>query len=147
MSLLELVIVVSIISVLALVVVPQYASAISRQRIEAAARRIVLDLARAQRQAKTLSANQSVQFTIGSDSYTLPGVADMDDSSVTYTVDISQPPYEATLLSADFDGSTEMIYDGYGTPLNGVGGSIVVQVGSLFKTITVDGETGAVSVQ
>jgi len=146
-SFLEMVVVLAIIGIMAAIAIPRSASAITNQHIEAAARRIALDLARAQRTAKASSASQSVVFSVDDNSYTLPGVADMDHSGSTYTVELSQPPYEATLLSADFDGTQEMIYDGYGMPLDGVGGSVMIQVGSLFKTITVDGETGAVSVQ
>ena len=146
-SLLELVVVLAVISVIAVIAIPRYAGAITNQRIEAAARRIALDLARAQRTAKASSASQSILFSIVDNNYTLPGVADMDHSGSTYTVGLSQPPYEATLLSADFDGTLEMIYDGYGIPLDGVGGTVLIQVGSLFKTVIVDGATGAVSVQ
>ena len=144
---LETVVVLAIIGIMAAIAIPRYAGALTNQHIEAAARRIVVDLARAQRKAKASSASQSVLFSVEDNSYTLPGVADMDHSGSVYTVELSQPPYEATLLSADFDGTQEMIYDGYGIPLDGVGGSVLIQVGSLFKTITVDGETAAVSVQ
>ena len=146
-TLLEMVIVIAVIGVLAAVALPRYANAIANQHIEAASRRIVLDLALAQRRAKASSSSQSVLFAVDTNSYSLPNVADLDRANSTYAVDLSQPPDEATLHSADFDGSTEMIYDGYGMPLDGVGGSVVIQVGSMLKTITVNGETGAVSVQ
>ena len=146
-SLLELVVVLVVVGVIAVIAVPRYAGAITNQRIEAAARRVVLDLARAQRTAKASSAGQSVLFSTVDNNYTLPGLPDMDRADAIYTVELSQPPYEATLLSADFDGTLEMIYDGYGMPLDGVGGTVLIQVGALFKTVAVDGETGAVSVQ
>ncbi|MCK4661092.1 MAG: prepilin-type N-terminal cleavage/methylation domain-containing protein [Phycisphaerae bacterium] len=146
-SLLELAIVVMIISLLATIAVPRYANAIAQQRVEAAARRIALDLEGARRRARATSSSQAVQFSLANSSYTLAGVSDMDQADSTYTVEMSKPPYEATIITANFADSTEITFDGYGTPLDGAGGSVVVQVGTRAKTITVDGETGQVTIQ
>jgi hypothetical protein len=47
----------------------------------------------------------------------------------------------------DFGGDTEIVFNGYGLPLNGAGGSVVIQVGSHFRTVKVDSETGEASVE
>ncbi len=146
-SLLELAVVVSIIAILAAIAIPRYAAAIVQERLDATARRIVLDLTFAQRQARMSSASRSVAFTAANHSYTLTGIADPDHPGNTYTVNLSKPPYEATIMSASFGSGTQITFDGYGLPLNGVGGSVVIQVGSRIKTVTIDGASGAVSVQ
>ncbi len=142
---LEVVVVLAIISVLAAIALPRYANAMAQQRADSAARRVVLDLAFAQRQARMSSSNQLVVFSVAGSSYSLTDVADLDHTASTYTVELSRPPYEAILVSADFDGDLEIIFDGYGIPDSG--GSVVLHVGGVFKTITVSSETGTVSVQ
>jgi type IV fimbrial biogenesis protein FimT len=145
-TLTELAVVVSIIAVLSAIALPRFANASVERRLEAVTRRVVLDLGLAQRHARLSSASQTVVFLAATNSYTLPGVADFDRALNTYAVNLARPPYEAALVSASFGGQPQLVFDGYGTPANGVGGSIILRVGVRQKTITVDGATGAVSV-
>ena len=145
-TLTELAVVVSIIAVLSAIALPRFANASVERRLEAATRRVVLDIGLAQRHARLSSASQTVVFLAATNSYTLPGVADFDRALNIYTVNLARPPYEAALVSASFGDQPQLTFDGYGTPANGVGGSIVLRVGVRQKTVTVDGATGAVSV-
>ena len=49
---------------------------------------------------------------------------------------MSDEPYLATLVSANFGGNNYVTFDGYGVPE--FGGSVTVGVGAYRKTITVD---------
>ena len=143
-SLVELVLVASITALLAGVAVPQFGQAVARQRVAAAARRIVVDLKLAQRQAKTSSSSQTVSFDVAADSYRLVGMADMDRPGDEYAVMLLEAPYRATIASADFAGDAAIVFDGWGLPDSG--GSVVIQVGSYSKTISVDATTGEASI-
>lgn len=134
----------AIIGMLAVVAVPRYGRAIARQRVDAAARRIAVDLALARRQARMTGAGQEVRFDINSNGYRLIELSDMDRSNREYAVPLGEEPYLATLTSADFAGSGTVTFDGYGVPDSG--GQVVVQVGEYEKTITLNAETGQATV-
>ena len=61
-SLAELVCVVVIIGILAAIAAPRFSNSLALQRVEAAARRVVVDLALVRRQAKSSNASQTVRF-------------------------------------------------------------------------------------
>lgn len=69
---------------------------------------------------------------------------DPDHPDQPYQVAVATEPYSATVVSADFGGDTEVIFDGYGVPDSD--GTIVIQVGSYQRTLTVNAQTGRVSV-
>ena len=143
-SLLELVMVTIILAIVAAIAAPRYANAMALQRIEAAAQRVANDLALAQRRAKFSSTSQEVDFGVLDDFYQLTGLPDPDHPGQTYVVSLSGEPYEATIVSVDFAGTTSVTFDGYGVPDNG--GTIVIQSGNRQKTITVDGVTGRATI-
>ncbi|MCP4379485.1 MAG: prepilin-type N-terminal cleavage/methylation domain-containing protein [bacterium] len=144
-SLLELVVVVAIMAIFAAVVTPRYGQAIARYRTAAAARKVATDLTFARRRAKISSTSQAVNFNIANDAYQLPGVADMRTSATDYSVALSSSPYQAKIVSADFDGNAAVTFDGYGVPDSG--GTVVVSVGSYSKTILLDADSGKAEVQ
>ena len=144
-SLLELVLVVAIIAVLSAIALPRYARAVTRYRVQLAGNRIANDLGVARERARSLGASQSVSFDPAGDTYQIPGLESMDGSGGTYTVNLSDKPYKATLVSANFGGSTTVTFDGYGVPDNG--GTIVVQIGSVAKTIVLDSSLAKATVQ
>lgn len=144
-TLVELVVVVAVVAVAAAIAVPRYTSSLSRYRADMAARRIAADLGMARNRAKVQGATQTVVFTPTTETYTLPGVAGLDNPSATYTVVISSDPYKADLVSASFGGSATASFNGYGAPA--AGGSVVVQAGSTQKTVLLDANTGEAKVQ
>jgi Tfp pilus assembly protein FimT len=146
-TLLDLVIVIAILAVLGAIAMPRYSLAVARYRVAAAGQRIAADLALAQTVGKTTSAGQAVSFSVASNNYQLTGYTNPlgGTSSGSYTVNLSATPYNATLVSASFNSTTQVTFNRFGTPDNG--GSIVVSVGGYQKTITVDGNTGKVTVQ
>jgi prepilin-type N-terminal cleavage/methylation domain-containing protein len=143
-ALVELVIVILIIGIMAAVAVPRFAESLSRYRVEAAAKRIELDLKLARRQAKISSASRSIQFDEIGHLYVLPGVLHLDHPGQDYRVKLAEAPYAAQIFSVDFGGDAEVIFDGYGLPDSG--GTIVVKSGPYQKTITLDGATGEPSI-
>lgn len=143
-SLIELVVVVVIIGIVSAIAMPRYANALAHHRVDAAVRRIVVDLSLAQRRAKISSTSQTVEFEVGANAYRLVGMPHLDRSSEEYAVLLSQEPYQATIVSADFGGDGQIIFDGYGVPDSG--GLVIVQVGNYQKQIAVDAETGGASV-
>ncbi|MEI7835192.1 MAG: GspH/FimT family protein [Planctomycetota bacterium] len=144
-TLVELVVVAAIVAVTAAIAVPRYTNSLCRYRADLAARRIAADLVMARNHAKVQGAAQTVLFTLANDSYTLPGVAGLDRPTDPYTVVFSAEPYKADLISASFGGSPNVSFNGYGVPA--AGGSVVVQGGSVQKTVLLDAGTGEAKVQ
>ncbi len=145
-SLIELVLVLTIISVLSAIAVPRYANSLARYRVDAAARRVVADLAYARQLARSTSASISVRIRPTVDVVKLLNVQDPDDptNANTRTV-LSAAPYHADVISSDFGGDALIIFDGYGDPDSG--GSAVLTVGTESRTIVLDPDTGKAVVQ
>lgn len=142
-SLIELVCVIAIIAVLSAIALPHWSAAVLDQQMNLALRRISNDIALAQSRANYGSTAVTLSFSPSTNSYQIVGMPDPDRPSQTYTVNLSAAPYYLTLTSASFAGSTNLGFDGYGTPL--AGGTIVVSQGSTSHTITVDGTSGRVT--
>ncbi len=144
-SLLEVVLVAAIVAILAAMAVPRYGSASARYRIDVTAGRVAADLRLAQLHARAASSSRTVCFDPATEEYLLSDVPAPDGASGNYRVALSSEPYRADLVSADFSGAAQLVFDGWGLPNSG--GTIVVATGSQQRTITIDGTTGLVSVQ
>lgn len=144
-SLIELVLVLTIISILAAIAVPRYANSLARYRADAAARRIVADLDYARQFARSSSASVTVQFKTITNRVQLTGVPSLNDPGVDWQVELEHAPYRADLVSADFGGDAVVVFNGYGDPDSG--GTAVVSVGSVVKTVVLDPDTGKAVVQ
>ena len=143
-TLIELIIVTTIIGILSVVAAPRFAEALSTYRVEAAARQLRSDLEKARVHAKTTSASQTVEFDAPGDSYTLPGVPDIDHPSQDYRI-LVESRFRAWIVSADCGGDAILSFDGYGAPDSGA--EIVLQAGKHQMTVLVDADTGLPSVQ
>jgi prepilin-type N-terminal cleavage/methylation domain-containing protein len=143
-SLIELTLVVVIIGIVAAMAIPRFASSLAHRRLEAAARRVAIDLALAQRRAKLSSASQKVTFDVAASTYVLVGARHLDHPEATYTVSLADDPYGAVISKVELGGDTEVVFDGYGLPDSG--GTIVVAVGDYQKTVSLDADTGRVSI-
>ncbi len=143
-SMLELTVVLFVIGVLAAMAAPRYANFVAERHVEAAANRIAIDLAFAQRLARFSSTAQRINFNPAANTYVLVGVQDPDHPARAYAVRLADEPYEATLVSAELGGDDRVVFDGYGMPDSD--GTIVIRAGTRQKTITLDGQTGRVTI-
>ena len=143
-TLVELIIVLTVVGVLAGIAVPRYGNFLTNHRIDAAATRIAVDLALAQRQARMTGTSQNVKFNTSRNNYRLANFADPDHAGVAYEIDLWDEPYQAAIISADFDGDAILVFDAYGAPDSG--GTILIQTGNRQITISVDAITGKASV-
>lgn len=144
-SLIELTIVLAILAVAFAIAAPRYQHALSNYRGAAAAQRIVTDLNAARRTAEQTGRSYSVAFD--TDAHTL--------AYKTLTLDQSQEraqltrldrePYQARLVSVDFDGERRVSFDGYGTASSG--GTIVVEAMGRRHVITLDAASGRAHVE
>ncbi|MBI1826233.1 MAG: prepilin-type N-terminal cleavage/methylation domain-containing protein [Planctomycetes bacterium] len=135
-SLVEVTLVVVLMGMMAGLAAPRYSQFIANQQIEAAARRVTADLTLAQREARQSSSSRTVTFDVTSSSYLLTGIKDMNRVGRDYQVFLNQEPYRVKITSASFGGSTQVVFNGYGAPNNS--GSVVISIGNLTQTITVD---------
>ena len=144
-TILELIIVLMVMAILTAAAAPKFFDSLARYRAEAAAQRIAHDLRLARRQAKSISASQSVVFNSpAAHQYELTGMDDPDRPGQTYVVSVAAEPYMATIVTADFNGDATVIFDGYGQPDSG--GSVTVQSGAHQRTVTLDADSGKVDV-
>lgn len=145
-SLIELTIVILVLGILSAVSVPRFTDSLRQYRVQAAADRIVADLARTQAAAYGSSASKTITFNVSAGSYQVTGVKSLDHSSSAYSVELTQDPYQCTLVSVwDQIGMQSLIFDGYGLPNKG--GNIVVSCGGALKTIKVSSSTGTAVIQ
>ena len=147
-SLVELIVVVAIVAILAGVAIPRFDSGSTRHRADAAARRVVSDLVLARRHANHVSTAQTVTFDPAADSYQLSGLPDLDRPSIDYVVHLADEPYGATLISADFNGSSSVNFNGFGqaTGMASTTGTVVIQIGDQQRTIILDPDTGELTI-
>ena len=148
-SLVELVIVMSILGIAAAIAVPRFVSAQQRYQALATANRVVADLALARADARQTSTSRKVYFDTAVESLTMPGVepviggVDAVSKTGDYQVLFDREPYHADLVKADFGGDAVVVFDGFGRPDSG--GTLVVQSGGTEVTVTLDPETGEAS--
>lgn len=146
-TLIDMVMVLSIISVATAIAVPRLGSGQTRYRADATARRVVADLEWARTEAMARSGPIEVYFDFGGHSYFLYNIESINHNYVDNWVQLQHDPYGAELISAfgdDInDAGTSLWFDGHGKPNRD--GMIVIEVGTEQRSIRVDGETGRVS--
>ena len=152
-TLIELVLVMAIVADLAAITTPRFAAATTRYRAEAAARRVRDDLARARTYAKITGASYTVTFDAAAATYSFPvppakyNVPAQPGAGLPgdpVTVSIGGEPYNAAITAVDFASAAAVTFNGYGAPSSG--GTVTVQVGDTTQTVTLDGQTGEVTV-
>jgi len=145
-SLVELVIVLTILAILAAIAVPRFATAIQNNALDLAARKLAADLRTAQAHAIKTQQQQSVAFYTILNAYAFPGMTDPDLSSKSFSVALATPPYENVQLSAaDFDGSTVLTFDRFGAP--SAPGTVVLSNSKRTKIIRVASGAGRITVE
>lgn len=142
-SLIEATLVLGIIAIFGAMALPRYNNSLTQYRLNVAAQRLVADLQFARSQAIARSRTQSIAFALANDSYTMANVEGLKDRNATYAVDLSAEPYRVDLTTATFGGSTTLTFDLFGKPDSG--GTIVIALRGVTRTITVDSVTGRAS--
>lgn len=145
-SLVEVMLVLVIISTMAAIAVPRFATAQAQYRVEIAAERLASDLEYASVLARTRGGEIKIKFIKGDESdesyYWFETVADPDRPGSLYTVVLRNDPYRVVLLSAPPDISFEP--DG----LPSQDREFIVSAGvELERTVTVVSDTGEVSIR
>lgn len=135
-SLIELVLVVSIIAVLAAIAMPRYARAASGYRAEAAARAVADQLRLVRSRAIAGSRAWTVTIRTGSATISATPAATAADTSDDLNLVISAEPWLASILAADFLGDARFSFDGFGAP--SLPGTVTITAGNIRSIVTVD---------
>lgn len=135
-SLIELVLVVSIIAVVTAIAMPRYARAAAGYRAEAAARAVAQHLALCRARAIASSEGWTITFRTSDSTITGTPNSTKSDTSDDLNLVVSKSPWNATLENPDFLGDARFSFDGFGAP--SLPGTVGVVVGSIRSTVTVD---------
>jgi prepilin-type N-terminal cleavage/methylation domain-containing protein len=145
-TLLELLVVVTVVAIVGKIALPRYANAVANARLNAALNRITADINMARSQAMTTSAPITISFNSNANTYTISGIKSLDNRSANYTVNLGSDPYYADLTSVSFGASLQSVtFDAYGVPDNS--GLFTIYAGKAYKSISIEATTGKVSVQ
>jgi prepilin-type N-terminal cleavage/methylation domain-containing protein len=140
-TLLELIVVMSIIVTLSLIAMPRMSNSIALHRVESAANRIALDLKMAREHAMVTSTGQEVQFNLDDGAYTLGGLNDLERPDQAYVVYLNREPYGVELASVTMKGgATSVVFDGFGMP--DTHGTVVIRLGRHQRSIIWNASNG-----
>ena len=150
-TLIDLVICVMVMGILAAVGVPKFASAVSRLRCEAVAKRVASDLNFARRVAIQSSRTATVAFRSNPAGYDMTGVANPANATIQYSVNLSDVDSSIALVAFSFNGGSSLAFNNYGRPMVGptamVSGGVTVRSGEHSFNVIVTATTGEVLVQ
>jgi prepilin-type N-terminal cleavage/methylation domain-containing protein len=148
-TLIELVLVLIIMGTIAAIAAPRLSQSLARQRADGAADRIVSDLAYARALARTSSSSVTVTFDPPHNRYAIPGPDPLHNTGAPYIVDLSQDPYQASVLggaaasvgsptpnTGSGNGTFSITFDGFGEASST--GWVVVKSGSWSREISLD---------
>jgi type II secretory pathway pseudopilin PulG len=124
----ELVIVLLIMGIFSAVAAPKFLDSLLFHRIECAARRVKADIDMTRQRARLTSTTQTIIFA--NSIYTVSGIASLDQTSNTYTVNLLASPYSLDSAVANFGGSQTLTFDGYGSPSPSNGGWVDLTAGA-----------------
>ena len=144
-SLVELLIVIVIMGIMAGVAMPMVGNAIEERHVTASAMQIKADLEAARSYAVSTSSAQSLRFNAIAEGYTWSGMNDPDRPGRPYKIDLSADQYASELISADFGGDGDVVFDMHG--MADSDGEIIVRAGALQLRVLLDGVTGEVTVK
>lgn len=157
-TLIEVLVVVAIIGLVGAVVVPQMLAA-GTLGVQAAARLVIADILYAQNEALSRQSVRSIQFDVDANRYQLVRFDDEGEPVVLtakwrtangaeglYVTELARDSrfQGVRLANVSFGGSTELVFDEMGTPVNG--GSVDLVFNNHRYRVTVAPFTGRVSV-
>ncbi|MBX2852740.1 MAG: prepilin-type N-terminal cleavage/methylation domain-containing protein [Phycisphaeraceae bacterium] len=134
-TLVELVLVMLIIGVVSAIAVPRFAQASARQRLDAAANRLIADTALARSRANAASESVTMSFDTNDDIYKVSAVA-----GDAFAVELGASPYDVSITSADFNGNRFVQFNAFGIPQQTGTVTISSSSGSVTLAITESGE-------
>lgn len=143
-TLIELTIVILIMGIMTATVAPKYIDSTARFRGKSAAKRIQADLMYARQVAMNQGVSQEVNFSLPSNTYSMPTVPDPNGSATSYSVDLSSTAYPATIVAVDLGGTSIVIFDRHGQP--DAGGYVTVESGSHQYSVNLNQVTGRTTV-
>jgi len=144
-TLLELVVVITIVGIVSAVAIPRFTSSTQRYRADAAAARLAADIRRARETARTSSQSVLLAFNLTRNSYAINGVRDLTNPGLPGTiVQLDDPPYLSRVALLGFGGATNITFDGYGSA--SAGGSIVLKAGKEYRRVTLDAASGSTQI-
>ena len=94
-------------------------------------------------QAKQTSTNVIVVFDTIGNSYSMNGVLSLDHKSNVYSVNLTNDPYQATLVTVPFV-SNQVTFNAYGGADQN--GTVVVQAGGYQRTVVLEATSGKATV-
>lgn len=164
-TLVEILVVVTVLGIAAMMVIPQMSSA-HVLRVQAAVRSIVADITLAQSDALAMQESRAIVFDVEQNRYTLVEVVgDVVDADANAMFDSAGPGQRfvrdfdesewggARITAADFDGDNILIFDELGSPIQeagdttpGLGGTITITGSGSVFTVSIDAYTGRVTV-
>lgn len=159
-TLVELVLIISILGLLVVIAVPNR-SGVDDVSLRAASRKLASDLRYAQGQSIARRIRHGVRFEVGEKRYEVVAtgrgepIEDPGARGHALVVSFKNPSaaHGVTLVSASFDGSPEVSFDSFGVPSNIAGreirrpGLIVLACGGMTSTVEVAPGTGKVTVR
>jgi len=131
-TLIELVIVVTIMGIMAAIAVPRFAGASARRNLEVATQRLLADLRHTQQYALATSSSHYVAFNTATETYTVDAPSPAG-SAASYSVRMLDPPMRTGVVSTTL-ASGRAVFDGHG--LIEVSGVVVISSGPYTRTIT-----------
>jgi type IV fimbrial biogenesis protein FimT len=137
LSLVELVVVVTIVAILSSVAVPRVGNMLRRSRLDLASRRLMADLQLVRSQAIRDSAERKLALDLSRQRYAMPLYG---GTTRTHTVELDASPYEGVRLAATSYQPAEIRFNRLGLPQGG--GTITLRAGSETITIQVSSTTG-----
>lgn len=146
-SLIEVVIVVTILGILAVVAIPNFYVSAAQNRSKLAAGKLAGDLKMFASEARAKSKNIEVNFwtvfePVNGNRYSAAQLNDPQHPNQVFTVKLSESPYQVSLSAAP----SEVIFDIYGLP--NTGGTWVFNEGTeTERTVTLEQSTGKVTIQ
>jgi prepilin-type N-terminal cleavage/methylation domain-containing protein len=139
-SLIELIVTVAIVAAIATVALGRYGRSLDRYRAESAARRVEAEFERAVAAARGSSTSVTITFDVELERMQIPALPGLRNPTRGTTLELSEAPYRAEILTADFEGFADLTIDGYGSPDRG--GLVTVAAGDARVTVSFDKTTG-----
>ncbi len=139
-TLIELVMVISILGITAAIALPRFSHANANYRLKAAANRVIQDFNLAIKQSQSISQNVTILFNKNNHSYQITNLPSLNDPTKTYQVELKHHPYQvkirAVIMTA---GGNSLLIN----PMEQLrkSGTITLQYGNKTRSISFDADT------